>query len=117
MYLALAVAPATWYNKYYEWIYSKVDSAGTEPYADIFTTRDKIYSGSEATEFHLARMYAFGKILKHDYPIIVDSFRAEDLSTERENKVLNEFKELDNQIIFTTTLRLKKEKNMLLIVL
>lgn len=85
--------------------YSKVDSAGTEPYADIFTTRDKIYSGSEATEFHLARMYAFGKILKHDYPIIVDSFRAEDLSTERENKVLNEFKELDNQIIFTTTLK------------
>ena len=56
--------------------YSKVDSADTEPYADIFTTRDKIYSGSEATEFHLARMYAFGKILKHDYPIIVDSFRA-----------------------------------------
>ena len=50
-------------------------------------------------------MYAFGKILKHDYPIIVDSFRAEDLSTERENKVLNEFKELDNQIIFTTTLK------------
>lgn len=85
--------------------YSKVDSAVTEPYADIFTTRDKIYSGSEATEFHLARMYAFGKILKHDYPIIVDSFRAEDLSTERENKVLNEFKELDNQIIFTTTLK------------
>ena len=85
--------------------YSKVDSAGTEPYADIFTTRDKIYSGIEATEFHLARMYAFGKILKHDYPIIVDSFRAEDLSTERENKVLNEFKELDNQIIFTTTLK------------
>ena len=85
--------------------YSKVDSAGTEPYADIFTTRDKIYSGSEATEFHLARMYAFGKILKHDYPIIVDSFRAEDLLTERENKVLNEFKELDNQIIFTTTLK------------
>lgn len=76
--------------------------------ADIFTARDKIYSGSEATEFHLAKMYAFAKVLQHEYPIIVDSFRAEDLSTDREERVLSEFGKLKNQIIFTTTL--KKEE-------
>ena len=88
--------------------YSQVDLAGGEPYSDIFTARDKIYSGSEATEFHLAKMYAFAKVLQHGYPIIVDSFRAEDLSTDREERVLSEFRKLKNQIIFTTTL--KKEE-------
>lgn len=53
-------------------------------------------------------MYAFAKVLQHEYPIIVDSFRAEDLSTDREERVLSEFGKLKNQIIFTTTL--KKEE-------
>lgn len=50
-------------------------------------------------------MYAFAKSLQHDYPIIVDSFRAEDLSSDREAKVIDLFKKLKNQIIFTTTLK------------
>lgn len=87
-----------------------IDSSVTNKYTDIFTTRDKTYSGSEGTQFHLARMYAFSKVLSHDYPIIVDSFRAEDLSTEREKKVFDKFFELKNQIIFTTTL--KEEENL-----
>ncbi len=92
-------------NEFYE----NIDSANIIPYSDIFTARDKIYSGSEATEFHLARMYAFEKILQHGLPIIVDSFRAEDLSSEREKKALHMFSELPNQIIFTTTLKDEEE--------
>lgn len=90
------------------YFYSKIDVEGQSVYSDIFGTKDKIYSGSEATEFHLAKMFAFAHILKHDYPIIVDSFRTEDLSTDREDKVLDEFLRLNNQIIFTTTV--KKEE-------
>lgn len=45
--------------------YKVVDSANEIAYNDIFTARDKIYSGSEATEFHLARMFAFEKVLQH----------------------------------------------------
>lgn len=90
------------------YFYSKIDVEGQSVYSDIFGTKDKIYSGSEATEFHLAKMFAFAHILKHDYPIIVDSFRAEDLSTDREDRVLDEFLRLNNQIIFTTTV--KKEE-------
>lgn len=90
--------------------YRTVDSASEDEYDDIFTPRDKTYSGSEATEFHLARMYAFGKVFQHEYPIVVDSFRAEDLSSEREKKVLQMFEQLDNQIIFTTTLKAEEGK-------
>lgn len=85
--------------------YKFVDSASTVVYDDIFTPKDKTYSGSEATEFHLARMYAFVKILNHDFPIIVDSFRAEDLSSDREKRALQMFEHVSNQMIFTTTLK------------
>ena len=37
--------------------------------------------------------------------IIIDSFRAEDLSTNKEAIVIDMFKEFENQIIFTTTLK------------
>lgn len=82
-----------------------IDSSNKNEYNAIFTSRNKTYSGSEGTQFHLARMYAFAKIIEHEFPIIVDSFRAEDLSTERERRVLQKFFELTNQIIFTTTLK------------
>ena len=50
-------------------------------------------------------MYALQKVLGHNWPIIIDSFRAEDLSTGKEKTVIEKYKELDNQIIFTTTLK------------
>lgn len=93
--------------------YKAVDPANENVYSDIFTARDKIYSGSEATEFHLARMYAFEKILQHGFPIIVDSFRAEDLSSEREKRAIQMFSELNNQIILTTTLKEEEENKYL----
>ncbi|EHH2604458.1 hypothetical protein J7P57_002998, partial [Listeria monocytogenes] len=89
-------------------IYKKIDPNGTLVFDDIFTKRNEVFSGSEATEFHLSKMYALAKILPHQYPIVIDSFRAEDLSTDREQIVLNLFNNLTNQVIFTTTL--KKEE-------
>lgn len=86
-------------------IYQFINLNTNNVYHDIFTNKDKIYSGSEATEFHIARILSFQKILNHDYPIIIDSFRAEDLSSDREDKVIELFKTLTNQIILTTTLK------------
>ena len=74
-------------------------------YADLFTSENSPYSGSEATEFLMARMYALVKHLRHQMPILVDSFRAEELSTGREEKLLPFFMELDNQVILTATLK------------
>lgn len=74
-------------------------------YADLFTTEKGPYSGSEATEFLMARIYALEKHLHHQLPILVDSFRAEELSTGREERLLPYFAGLDNQVILTATLK------------
>lgn len=89
--------------------YKTIDPNGNLSMRQIFTKKDKVYSGSDATMFYLAKMFAFAKVLGHNYPIIVDSFRAEDLSTEKEGKVIDRFREISNQIIFTTTLKKEEE--------
>lgn len=86
-------------------LYGQIDSDGNLTYASLFTQRNEVYSGSEATVFHLVKLFALQQILKHDYPIVVDSFRAEDLSTVKEEKVLEISKSIGNQVIFTTTLK------------
>lgn len=88
--------------------YKKIDPDGNQKFDDLFSKRGMVYSGSEEIIFYLSRLYALRMILKHDYPIVVDSFRAEDLSSDKESVVLDMFKMLPNQIIFTTTL--KKEE-------
>lgn len=89
--------------------YKAVDSSGNNEINDIFSKSGRIYSGSDATMFYLARLYSLTKVLNLTFPIIVDSFRAEDLSTDKEAVVLDWFSKLQNQLIFTTTLK-KQEK-------
>ena len=86
-------------------LYEEIDPSGNLTFDDLFTKKGEIYSGSEATVFHLIKLYAIQKVLGHDYPIIVDSFRAEDLSTRKENIVIDIYKRISNQTIFTTTLK------------
>lgn len=89
--------------------YKSIDSSGNIVIDNIFSKLGQIYSGSDATMFYLARLYAFADVLKHDFPIIIDSFRAEDLSSSKEEVVLDWYSKLKNQLIFTTTLK-KQEK-------
>ena len=89
-------------------VYKAIDPKGNLHFDDLYTKKDEVYSGSEATIFHLSRLYALSKVLNHNYPIVVDSFRAEDLSTSKENIVLDLYKQLSNQVIFTTTLKLEE---------
>jgi len=88
--------------------YKEIDPTGTLIFESLFTKRDQVFSGSEATEFHLVKLYAISKVLGLTYPIIVDSFRAEDLSSERENTVIELFARLEKQVIFTTTLKIEE---------
>lgn len=85
--------------------YRFVDPSGNLEMNALFTHADQIYSGSEATLYHLIRLYALAVVTEHNFPIVVDSFRAEDLSTVRENKIIELFSKLKNQIVFTTTLK------------
>lgn len=86
-------------------VYHEIDPTGNLCFDDLFTKRDEIYSGSEATIFHLVKLYALREVLKHNYPIVVDSFRAEDLSTNKEEVVIQLYRNIQNQVIFTTTLK------------
>ena len=85
--------------------YKEIDETGNLTFDNLFTKKDEVYSGSESTIFHLVKLLALRKVLNHPYPIIVDSFRAEDLSTTKETKVINLCQNIGNQMIFTTTLK------------
>ena len=86
-------------------LYRQIDPKGNLKYTSLFTQRNEVYSGSEATVFHLVKLFSLQQILKHDYPIVVDSFRAEDLSTGKEEIVLEISRSIGNQVILTTTLK------------
>lgn len=75
------------------------------PYDGLFTKSSNVFSGSDETEYFLSREYALACCLEHGLPLIVDSFRAEDLSTEREENALELMSKLGNQIILTTTIK------------
>lgn len=95
--------------------YFTIDPSSNAIIEGLFTKQDKVLSGSEATVFHIAKLYALQKCTEHSFPIIIDSFRAEDLSTSKEKIVLDLFNEIENQKIFTTTLKeeeLDKYKNI-----
>ena len=85
--------------------YKTVDPSGSLIFDDLFSKRSSVYSGCEATEFYLSKLYALAVILAHKYPIMMDYFRDGELSTEKENTVLRLFDKLPNQIIFTATLK------------
>jgi len=86
-------------------IYITVDPNSNSTIDGIFTKRDQVFSGSEATVFHLAKLYALQINTNHNFPIVVDSFRAEDLSTSKEKIIIDLYKKIENQKIFTTTLK------------
>lgn len=86
-------------------LYKKIDPDGNISYSSLFTQRNEVYSGSEATVFHLVKLFAIQAVTRHELPIVIDSFRAEDLSTTKEAAVLTIAQEISNQIIFTTTLK------------
>ena len=86
-------------------LYKQINPEGNLYFNELFTKKGKVYSGSESTMFHLVKLLSIQNNLEHDFPIIMDSFRAEDLSTPKERTVLELFEKINNQIIFTTTLK------------
>lgn len=74
-------------------------------YTELFTTRANVLSGSDGTIYFAARLFAIAKVLDHGMPLLVDSFRADDLSSDRENRLLDLLSRLTNQMILTTTIK------------
>lgn len=85
--------------------YNQVDPEGKRNFSNLFTIKGVTFSGSEGALFYLARIYAYAKVLKHSFPIIMDSFRDGEISTNKEKTILHLFNEIANQIIFSSTLK------------
>lgn len=74
-------------------------------YKEIFTTKTKIFSGSTENEYYFCRTVALSNVLKHDLPIIIDSFRDGEISSTKEMEMLNIFKNMGKQVIISSTLK------------
>jgi hypothetical protein len=48
---------------------------------------------------------SLNEVLKHEFPILIDSFRDGEISSTKENLMLNEFIKLKKQVILTSTLK------------
>lgn len=91
-------------------IYKIVDENGVQKFTDLFTKKSVNYSGSEEQEFYFAKVYALQAVFKHHFPIVIDSFRDRELSSDKESRMVDIFESLENQVILTATLK-KEEYN------
>ena len=88
-------------NYYYKY----VDKQGKLVFTDLFTTKHLIYSGSDEQEYYFSRTMAINDCLQHSFPIIIDYYRGGEISTARENLMVECFKSLNKQVIITSTLK------------
>lgn len=85
--------------------YKLIDPDGTQEFKDFFATRNMTFSGSEEQEYYFSRTLAIFWHLHHDFPIIMDCFRKGELSTQKENTMIEEYKKTKQQVILSSTLK------------
>ncbi|WP_144215312.1 hypothetical protein [Flavobacterium anhuiense] len=86
-------------------LYKIIDPRGTMNINALFTKANETFSGSEEQEFYFCKIVSLNNVLKHPYPLIIDSFREGELSTGKEEKMIEEFIKLHKQVILTSTLK------------
>ena len=91
-------------------IYNSIDPNGNLEFEDIFTKKDATFSGSEGQEFYFCKVIALSRILNHEFPLIVDSFRDGELSSTKEDYMLDIYSDLRKQVILTSTLKNEEYK-------
>lgn len=92
-------------------LYNSIDPNGNLEFEDIFTKRDSTFSGSEGQEFYFCKLIALSNLLNHSFPLVVDSFRDGELSTKKEDSMLEIYGVLDKQVILTSTLKDEEYNN------
>lgn len=88
--------------------YSKIDPNGILKFDDLFTKKNVTYSGSEEQEYYYSRLLALNDYFQHEFPIIIDCFRSGEISSQKEEIMIQTFQKTGKQIILTSTL--KKEE-------
>lgn len=72
---------------------------------DLFTKSNVTYSGSEEQEFYYCKILALNDYFKHQFPLIVDSYRDGEVSTSKERTMLDNYIKTNKQVILTSTLK------------
>ncbi|MDC0003298.1 hypothetical protein OAE19_02775 [Porticoccaceae bacterium] len=82
-----------------------VDQSRAENYNDIFAAKGQTYSGSEQQIYYFCKVMALQKSFEHKYPIVIDAFREGEISSGKENLMLEKFSNIDNQVLISATLK------------
>jgi len=85
--------------------YKMLDANGRIEFGSLFTKKGETYSGSEEQEFFFCKVLALRDFLEHDFPIVIDSFRDGEISTTKEEMMLEILSRIDNQVILSSTLK------------
>lgn len=87
-------------NEYY-----KVDNEIEGELDGLFTKATESFSGSQAQFFLYSRIMAITKYFDLEWPIIIDSYRDGEVSSNKEKIIIKELKKVKNQVIITSTLK------------
>lgn len=85
--------------------YADIDEVENASLEGLFTKNNENFSGSEEQIFYFSKLASIAKHLPLDFPLIVDCFRDGEISTEKEDKMINEYKKLRKQVLLTATLK------------
>ena len=90
--------------------YLLLDSNNTLFPDSLFTRKNENYSGSDGQIYYFSRLMAFRECFDLPFPIIIDGFRDGEISSDKEEKMINAFLQQKNQVILSATLK-KEEYN------
>lgn len=85
--------------------YREIDPDSDVYFESLFTKFNETYSGSEGQIFYYSKLKAMSEVLDLPFPVVVDSFREGEISTEKERRMLEGYKSLRKQVILTSTLK------------
>lgn len=86
-------------------LYREVDPHGRTVFDDIFTKKSETFSGSEEQEYYYSRILAINDYFNHSYPLLIDSYRSGEISSQKEDILIKNFIARKKQVIITSTLK------------
>lgn len=86
-------------------LYKSVDPHGQQVFSDLFAKKNVTFSGCDEQEYYFSRTISIFLLLRHSYPIIMDCFRKGELSTKKENAMIQEYIKTGTQVILSATLK------------
>jgi hypothetical protein len=86
-------------------LYKIVDPTGQQKFTEVFAKKNVTFSGCDEQEYYFSRTLALLGLLEHPFPIIIDCFRKGELSTKKENAMIEEYRKTRTQVILSATLK------------